>query len=342
MSRFLPLPSILKFRAARGSVLVLCLAAFLTLLPSAVGQTFTLTMAPFNFDAIDPGGTDSAPLTVNGSDATVDLACQATSQQSSGTAPSCSVSPTTVVAPGSATVTVNAATATPGLYLITVIGTGPSPTSPQQQSQYLTVLSVTAQYTITVQAAISPSTVAAGLTGVGTISVNPLNDYSGTVTLACGSISPLVVTYPPYCTFSPNPVTVVQTPVTSTITITSTGVASLPPVPGGARNQSHSSPRRYAFWLPLPMLALALGAAAGGKRSRKAWILFWFFVLCGSALLMPACATVTTTPESANQASGTTPNNTYTFTLTGVDTNGNPASNTGSSSSAPTVSLTVN
>jgi hypothetical protein len=346
MSRVLSLPSNLKSSAARGRIAVCCLvAAFLTLLPSAKAQTFTLSMAPFNFDAVDPNGNDSAAITVNGSSLSVDLACSVTSQQSGGIAPICTVSPTSVTAPGSATATVNtitpSGTATPGLYLITVTATGPSST--EQQSEYLTVLSVAAQYTITVQTAVVPSTVPAGDTAQGVISVNPLNGYNGTVTLSCSSVTPLVATYAPYCTFTypggGSGVTVSGAPNTATLTIVTLGPASQPTRPG----MWLPTFRRYWLLLPLPMLAIfGLGAAAGGRRSKKAWLFFSLIVLAGCALMLPACGTVSTVPLGANQSIGTTPNNSYKFTLTGIDTNGNPASNTGSSSAAPVVSLTVN
>jgi hypothetical protein len=62
--------------------------------------------------------------------------------------------------------------------------------------------------------------------------------------------------------------------------------------------------------------------------------------MSGALFLMPACGnssgTSTTTPN------GVTPNNTYTFTVTGVDANGVISSNTSSTSAKPTVSLTVN
>ena len=64
------------------------------------------------------------------------------------------------------------------------------------------------------------------------------------------------------------------------------------------------------------------------------------FVLGGSILLMPGCGTNTTV--STTTPNGVTPNNTYTFTLQGVDTNGNISSNTGTTNVAPTVTLTVN
>lgn len=351
MSRFPSLKANLKSRGAHAGLLVVCLAAFTMLPRAATSQTFSLSMASFNFDAVDPGGTDSTNVTVNGSGVSVSLSCNATPQQTVSVIPTCTVSPTSVDAPGNTVVTFNTVvtqpdgttkTADPGLYLVTVSGTGGAST--QQQSQYLTVLSVAAQYTVTVTGTMQPSSVAAGIASHGTVSVNPLNGYTGTVTLSCSSISPLVVTFPPYCSFTYPPgqlgVTVTGSSQTVPITITSTGPASVPPNPNAA-HQARSS--RLDFWLALPAFAFAgLGAAAGGKRSRKAWVLIALFVLAASAMLMPACNSVTTTPLGANQSIGTTPNNTYTFTVSGIDTLGNPASNTGSSSASPSLTLTVN
>jgi hypothetical protein len=95
----------------------------------------------------------------------------------------------------------------------------------------------------------------------------------------------------------------------------------------------------WAFWLPLPMLALVgVGAAAGGKRTRKAWWLLGLFVLSGSLLLMPACGNTTNKTSTPN---GVTPNNTYSFTISGVDANGVVSSNAGAGSTTPTVTMAV-
>jgi hypothetical protein len=94
--------------------------------------------------------------------------------------------------------------------------------------------------------------------------------------------------------------------------------------------------------LPLPLLALVgVGAAAGGKRSRTAWGVLALFVLGGSLLLLPGCGTNTSTTTTT--PNGVTPNNSYSFTLVGVDPAGNVSSNTGTgtTNTPPTVSLTV-
>jgi hypothetical protein len=206
----------------------------------------------------------------------------------------------------------------------------------------LTVLAVTPQFTITVGNAVAPSSVPAGSGGQGTISINPINGYSSPtdptdatksgVYLSCATITPLV-TIPPVCSFNPPNPPVVGTSVTSTLTISSFG----PVVTGSAVR-----PRIfYGLWLPLPMLSLVgIGAALGGKRSRKACGLLALCVLSASFLLMPACGntsgTTTTTPN------GITPANSYSFTVVGVDINGVVSSNQGSTTSAgPTVIMTV-
>jgi hypothetical protein len=88
------------------------------------------------------------------------------------------------------------------------------------------------------------------------------------------------------------------------------------------------------------MLALVgVGAAVGGRRSRKAWGLLALFVMSGALCLTPACGNSTPSTTTPN---GVTPNNSYTFTVTGEDANGVVSSNTSSTTtSGPTVSLTV-
>ena len=354
MLRFESLSSILKLRnPSVGAPVSLVLFFFLIAgtLPASGQASFTLQMSTFSGKGtVDPGGEATSSLTVgtlNGFNGTVDLSCQATSQEAVTILPTCAVSPSSVAPPGSATAIVDtvtsAGTATPGLYLISVTGTSSGVPTVTTQA-YLTVQSVAPGFTITVQTTVAPSSVHAGSGGQGTISVNPLNGYStpsgGGVTLSCSSITPLV-TIPPICSFSPNPVMVNGTVQPSTITISTFG-----PVPTGSLDRpglASPNPRRFAaLWLPLPLLALAcVGAAAGGKRSRKAWGVLALFVLGGTLLLLPGCGSnasnTTTTPN------GNTPKNAYTFTISGVDTLGNVSSNTGTgtTSSAPTVTLTV-
>jgi hypothetical protein len=311
------------------------LVAVLTLAASAAGQNFAIQMAPFPSPAaVDPGGTSSADITVsplNGFNGTVDLSCQVTPQQPPpATTPVCVVSPASVAPLAHATATVTTQGSTPaGQYAFTITGTiSGTSTSLSAAPQYLTVLAVTPDFTITVAEAVQPNSVHAGSYGRGTVSINPLYGYSGSVVLSCASVTPLV-TLPPECSFNPNPV-----PVTAAGAATSKiSISTIGPTQSAL---AHPRPF-YAFCLPLPLLALA--GVLSGKRSRRAWCLLVVLVVAGTMLLMPACGSGTTTVTPSNPDGKITPNNTYTFTLMGVDANGVSSSNTGTS--APTVSLTV-
>jgi hypothetical protein len=222
-------------------------------------------------------------------------------------------------------------------YTVTISGTDASGTISAQQD--LTVLAVTPQFTITIRTAVAPGSVPAGSGGQGIVSINPINGYTtppdpnnptGGITLACASITPLV-TIPPVCSFSPASIKITGSSVTSTITVSSYG-----PITTGAALRPRSF---YSLWFPLPMLAVvSLGAAARSRRARKAWGLLALFLVSGALLLLPACANTKTTTTTPN---GVTPNNSYTLTVVGVDVDGVISSNAGSTSTNPTVSLTV-
>lgn len=322
----------------RTGTAALCLVlALLSLAPQAAAQMgtseFTLQVGSLSPNAIAPGGSSSVSIQVapaNGYTGTVSFSCQVTSAISTTDTPVCTMSPTTVTPSGGATATITSkTTTTTTLYNITITATGAT-TSFTTPALDLTVLAVTAQFTITIQSAVAPSSVVAGSGAQGVVSVNPANGYSGSVTLACASMTPLV-TIPPVCSFSPASVPVPSS-ITSTVTISTFG-----PVTTGSLRRPRSF---YALWLMLPFLGVVgVGAVSGGRRSRTAWGVFLLFVVCGSLLLIPACgnttSTTTTTPN------GTTPANTYTFTIVGVDQHGVVSSNATSTTAGPTVSLTV-
>lgn len=333
----------LKIRAARGMGAASCLFVVVAaLVAAASAQDYTLQMQNFVPFAMNPGGQATstvtlAPNTTFGNP--VDLSCTVTTSIQNATPPSCVMSPASVTPPGSATAIVssiasNGAAATSGNYTVTVSGTGAGIT--HTDSKDVAVLSVTSQFTITVAAAMAPSSVPAGSGGQATISVNPISGYVGVVTLSCSSISP-VVTVPPLCTFAyPSGNTglpVNGVPATTTLTVTTTG----PPKAAMTRGTSH----RFALWMPVPLLALlGMGAAAGRKSSQKVCAMLAMLVIVGSFLLMPACGNSYNSTSTTNPTNQTPPN-TYVFTLTGVDQNGVISSNTGTTNVAPTVSLSV-
>ena len=325
-------------------VTVCMLAAVFALAAAAVGQgtsEFTLQPSALNPSAVAPGGVSSttiqlAPALNSGFTGTVALTCQVTASIATTDTPICILSPTAVTVPGTAIATITTKpTTTQTLYSITITGTGPTTTYTSPALSF-TVLAVTPQFTITVQSTVAPTSVPAGSGAQGVVSINPSNGYttpSGGITLACGSISPLVA-ISPVCSFTPNG-TGLQIhggqAVLSTLSITTYG-----PIVTGARVHSRLF---YGLWLPLPLLGLVgIGAATGGKRARKACGLIALFVVSASLLLMPACANTTNTTSTPN---GITPANTYTFTIVGVDQNGVVSSDVSSTNTGPTVSLTV-
>ena len=325
-----------------GAAVVYLSLCTLTLFAAASGQQVQLDSFP-SPGAINANGETSTTATVSGFSGSVALSCQVT--PASSPAPICQVSPTSVASPGSATVTVQGNDAPAGTYSIAITATAAG-TAPQTAARDLSILSVAPSFTITVTTPVTPSSVHAGNAGEGVITVNPINGYSSPgglagVTLSCSSMTPLV-TIPPVCSFTyasgmQGVVITGGAPNTATITINTFG-----PVTTGAVAKKRM--RYYATWLPLPLLALVgLAAAAGGRRGHKAWGLLALFVVSGSILLTPACGNntgaQTTTPN------GITPNNAYTFTVTGVDINGTTSSNTsgtGATTGNPTVTLTVN
>jgi len=330
------LTSTQNLRLARACAGVL--GVVIALLAPAFGQSdqdFTVSMAPFPPPAsLLPGGTAAAAITVSpqGSfSGTIDLTCQATPQPAGF--PSCQVSPSSLTLPNeAATATVTTTGSTPsGQYAFVVTGTSGTSTA-TSAPDYLTVLSVAPNFTISVTQQVEPNAVHAGSGGQGIVSLTPNGGYSGNVTLSCATVIPLVSS-PPTCSFSypPNMTSLPVPGPPSTVSINTIGPNNLPP--------SARAWRAPEFWMPV--VALAGVGVASSRRSRRALCLLALVVLAGSILLAPACghSNVYTTSETSNN-NLITPKNSYTFTVTGVDDNGVVPSNTGTS--APTVTLTVN
>lgn len=325
---------------------VCLLASALFAVPQASAQTdFTMTVNPtLSPNAVAPGGVSSAQISIvtgSGFVGPITFGCTVTpSVGGTVSNPVCTVSPATMNASGSAVATLTTTTSTTTVsYTISITATDSTGTATSEPLT-LTVLSVTQQFTITIETAVAPTSVPAGSGAEGTINVNPVNGYvtpkSGGITLYCATITPLV-TLPPYCSFS-YPTGAQSLPITSgagatsTVTINTLGTTTL-------QCANPLSRRFFALWLGLPMLSVVgLGAGFGKKRSRKAWVLLGIFVVGAGFLLTPSCSNTTNVTCTPN---GVTPANTYTFTIVGVDSNGVASSNTGTSGSGPTVSLTV-
>jgi len=328
---------------------------FLALLASplmAFGQDFTMMVTEPYPSAVDAGQDSKSYINlgaVNGFTGNVSLSCTVAPLVVNG--PTCTP-PATATPPQQVAMSITVGDLAPaGFYTLTVTGTGPNPSNTDTNTATinLTVLSITPDYTMAVTTAIFPTSVHAGFTAVATVTVSPINGYFGTVTLSCSSITPLA-TPAPSCSFSPPAVgpqtNGLEPPYTSVLTITTTGNTAPPPTPAsflesfngmnGSFLRGANGPGFNSLWLAFPGLGLlALARATSGRRRRGLCVLSLLLASVASLLLMPACST----NNSNTGLNGSTPKNTYVFTLTGADTDGVAPSN---EATPPTVSLTVN
>jgi hypothetical protein len=193
--------------------------------------------------------------------------------------------------------------------------------------------------TYTINAGVSnPVSITAGSTSTATVTVNPQPGYVGTITLSC-SISPTIMGVPPSaataptCSISPTSVTV-TTGETSPPTATLTFTAAAPTKATWQR----SSRIFYAFWLPVPGLALVgLSVGSGGSRRRRLLGLLLLGLLLTGLVVTPACV------STVHLGNVGTPPGQYSIAVTGVDTNGlTQASNAAGTTNVMTVTVTDN
>jgi hypothetical protein len=306
----------------------------------AHGQSFTLSSSALSPSAgVNPGDSATATVVVQSTGGfadTVSLSCAVTSNQFTSNLPVCGISPATVTPDASSFLTITTTGGTDGtqagIYNIAV--TGVSGAITQTVNLSMNVTDITQDYTILVTSTTAtPGTVTAGQTATAQVTVTPIGSYSGTVTLACLAITP-VVTDAPVCSFAPSTGTA-PGPVqigggqaaTAILTITTLG-----PNP----TTRLRTPRIfYALWLLLPGLALT-GVGTAARRRKSLLGIFLLLSMVSGLLLLPACGS---TNNTNNPSGEVTPKNTYTFTLTGADQNGAAP---GNSATAPTVTLTVN
>jgi hypothetical protein len=293
----------------------------------------TLTPGTLSPAAVDPGGVATAVISLGGdsSAGSVSLSCAVTSSVSTTAMPTCLISPAAATPPAMLSLTVTSLGATPaGQYTITVSGTGVATPA----TLFLNVVQAQQNYALTITRAIDPGTVSPGGTAQAIITITPISGYSGTVTLSCLSVSPLVVASP-YCSFQstttpakPSVQVATGTPATATLTINTYGTQQT--------TAELIAPRMFKiFFLGLPGLVLA-GAGVIPRGRKKLFAILGILMLMAVTLMLPACGGIS--PTSNNIYGYITPKNTYTFTLTGVDLNGvSPGTGT-----AATISLTVN
>jgi hypothetical protein len=201
----------------------------------------------------------------------------------------------------------------------------------------LNVVNVTEDYSLSVAPILAtPSPVTAGSIATTIVTVTPIASYTGNVTLNCLSVTPVVASEP-YCSFNPPTVVVSagSAPPPATLTIITLG-----PIPNTELRHRRIF---YALWLLLPGLAL-VGVGAAGSRRRHILGALLLMAIASSLIFMPACGSSTRT-NSPN--GGITPNNTYTFIISGTDQNGaspgNPTScPVGQTCNLATVQLVVN
>jgi hypothetical protein len=182
----------------------------------------------------------------------------------------------------------------------------------------------------------SPTSVSAGSSSTATVTVNPQPGYTGTITLSC-SISPAIVGDPPSaataptCSLNPTSVTVTTgetAPPTTTLTFTAAQPAS---------SMSQRPPGLfYAFWLPLPGLAL-LGFSWRNSQRKRLLNLLLLGLLLACVALTPACV------NTVHLGNVGTPPGQYTVTVTGIDQNNlTQASNPAGTTNTVIVTVTGN
>jgi hypothetical protein len=143
---------------------------------------------------------------------------------------------------------------------------------------------------------LSPSTVKAGQSATGTVSMNPINGFSGAVTFSC-SVQP-VRSQGPTCGVTP-------TSSGATVTVTTTA-------PSLAQTFSRSSAWFYALWIPL------VGLVTCVKRFRRKNGGMLNFVLVGAMLAAVAVQLACGGSTPRHQASSGTPAGSYSINVTGT------------------------
>ncbi|HLK33772.1 MAG TPA: hypothetical protein VKT29_11820, partial [Terriglobales bacterium] len=176
------------------------------------------------------------------------------------------------------------------------------PDQPGQDAGQVVVYGLFSQTSADFAMAASPSsfTVNPGQSASYSINITPQAGFNGSVSFACAGLPSGAA-----CSFSPQTVTGTGT---STLTITTAGPTALL-----LPSQKRLAPL-FAFWLPLPGMALAgLGFRAAGRRRRLA---LWFTVIMLLAILaLVGCGGGGSSSGGGGGGGGGTPAGSYTITV---------------------------
>ena len=196
---------------------------------ASAGPSFTLTPNPATIAAITAGGSGTSSITVaptNGFTGDVALTCSVSGGPSGATDPTCSLNPNSVdisdttVTPAPPTLTVaTTATTTAGSYTVTITGTSGGLT---ESTQVAVTVNAPANANFTLTSSSAAAISSPGGSTTSTITVNPVNGFTGTVALTCAvTTSPSGAVNAPGCSLSPT-----STSTTSTLTVTTTAATS--------------------------------------------------------------------------------------------------------------------
>lgn len=255
---------------------------------------FAVSVSPPSTASVTPGSSASYIISVsglNGFNSAVALTCSAGLPSGA----SCSFVPPSVTpgsAPVSSNLTISTSAVTPaGISNVTITGTSGS-------LSHNTTLNLTTQDFGVSASALSPASVSKGGSATSTITIAPLNGFSGSVSLACSSVTG-GGTPTPTCSFNPN--SVATGSGTSTLTVSTTA----------AHASLTSSSRAIFFAMLLPMGGIAV-LGAGSRRKNLLGLLLACLIVSG-LIFLAACGGGSSSSGGGGQPG--TPAGTYTVTV---------------------------
>ena len=182
-------------------------------------------------------------------------------------------------------------TSTPGTYIFSAEYPGDAVHAPATATATFVVGNPNPNGDFTMAASPSSATIKAGQTATFTITISPMNGMNSPVTFACSGLPA-----PSSCTFSPASVTPNGSPVSTTLTVSTTAASSLATPIAGLR------PWSFTSW-PLGIVFgfFVVGTANRGKNARRCSSVFGIIAL---AFLVVSCGGGSPKP---NPTAGTPP-----------------------------------